>query len=70
MSKEAHVMQQENGRYIIRPVSFECYGVSFKTKGEAEHVARALNRAFQLGQEDVRSELRHVLGVPSKEDID
>jgi glycogen synthase len=67
---DAHSIQQENGRYGIRPVSFECYGVSFKSEAEADHVARALNKAFKLGQESVRAELRALIGAASKEDIE
>lgn len=66
----AHSFKQENGRYSIRPTSYECYGVSFKTQAEADHVAKALNKAFKLGQEDVRSSLRELIGAVRKEDLE
>lgn len=60
----ATVIHGGDGDFYITPLHLSLNGVSYKTRSEAEYIARAVNLAYEAGREDVRYGMRDLLGVP------
>ena len=53
----------KDGRFHVGPWNGEAYGIYFENQNDAEHIASAINNAFERGKEDVRSSLRDLIGA-------
>lgn len=59
----AESMKGADGKFYIVPISAGMTGFSFRTRGEAEQIVQALNAAYFMGREEVKREMRDIIGV-------
>lgn len=62
------IVTPAGGKFYITPTSVGLNGVAFKTRGEAEYIANAINSAFERGKEEIRSGLRDLIGAAEEKD--
>lgn len=57
------VLKGNDAKFYITPSRAGFHGKAFRTKGEAQQIADALNRAYEAGKEHLRIDLRELLDV-------
>lgn len=63
----ARVVNQENGKFRVIP-SYTALGhIEYASAADAREVAFALNRAFVMGQEDIRNGFRELMNIKEVE---
>ena len=65
----AAVEKGDDGKFYIVPARACASGIPFKEKWQADHIADALNIAYERGQDGLRAQLRDLLKVPSTYDL-
>lgn len=62
-------ISESGGKFYIRPLAVNLNGLSFKTRAEAEYVVNAVNNAYRRGKDEIRSNIRDLIGAASEEDV-
>lgn len=56
-------VKESDGLFYITPLRVQLNGVSYKKKADAEYICRAVNAAYEAGQESIRYGLRDLLNL-------
>lgn len=60
-------MRGGDGKFYIVPITAGLSGMSFRNLGDAEAIADAINSAYSRGREDVKRDLRDLIGAEEQE---